>query len=86
MNAFSKTKVNLSAAHELQEEKEDDSGISSCSKRPPKRSMSAKKLSEIFVSRLLTFVLSISILRKQEHQVFSFSFFYLSDKKRITTC
>ena len=37
-NAFSKTKVNLSAARELEEEMEDDSGIPSCSKRPSKRS------------------------------------------------
>ena len=33
-NAFSKTKVNLSAARELEEEMEDDCGIPSCSKRP----------------------------------------------------
>ena len=36
-NASSKTKVNLSAARELEEEVEDDSGIPSCSKRPSKR-------------------------------------------------
>ena len=38
INAFSKTKVKLSAARELEEEEENDGGIPSSSKRPSKRS------------------------------------------------
>ena len=65
INAFSKTKVNLSAARELEEEKKWWRNPFKFQTTLEKVPVSAKKLNEIFVFRLLTLVFSI-VLRKQE--------------------
>ena len=72
-NAFSKTKVNLSAAHELQEEREDDSGIPSCSKWPSKRSISAKKIKRDFCFSVINLCILHQYLKKTGTQSFFFS-------------
>ena len=77
MNAFSKTKVNLSAAHELQGEKEDDSGISSCSKQPSKRSISAKKIKRDFCFSVINLCILHQYLKKTGTPSFFFFLFLL---------
>ena len=83
MNAFSKTKVNLSAAHELQGEKEDDSGISSCSKQPSKRSISAKKIKRDFCFSVINLCILHQYLKKTGTPSFFFFLSFLPEGSHI---